>query len=240
MAKVKEKILEDTKKRIEDTKKKIDNARKKINSLEYDAHWYRRVFHGFGASFLFYYLLPDEEWINTLKFWIPLIFVVIAILLEVLRLKGFVSSNHFFGLRMYEKNRIGSYVFFAVAIFILLIFFPQQIAIPCILCACIGDPLIGEIRHRFGMHYVYVMGFLICMIFFLISWYKADPLLMVFVGIVGAFGAIIGETKKFWWLDDDFMIQMLPAVLLAFVWLAIPHLGFSYPGEIIYPALWLW
>jgi dolichol kinase len=240
MAKVKEKILEDTKKRIEDTRKKIDNARKKINSLEYDAHWYRRVFHAFGASFLFYYLLPDEEWINILKFWIPLLVVVIAILLEVLRLKGFVSSNHFFGLRLYEKNRIGSYVFFAVAIFILLIFFPQQIAIPCILCACIGDPLIGEIRHRFGMRYVYVMGFLICMIFFLISWYKADPFLMILVGIVGAFGAIIGETKKFWRLDDDFMIQMLPAILLAFIWLAIPHLGFRYPGEIIYPALLPW
>lgn len=240
MVKVKEKIIEDTRKRIKNTKKKILDTHKKINALEYDAHWYRRVFHAFGASFLFYYLLPDEEWINILKFWVPPIIVVIAISLEVLRIKGIISSDHFFGLRMYEQKRIGSYVFFAVAILLLLRFFPQQIAIPCILCACIGDPLIGEIRHRFGMSYVYIMGFLICMIFFVTSWYKAEPLLVILVGIVGAFGAIIGEAKKFWWLDDDFMIQMLPAVLLAIIWLAIPHLGLSYPGEIIYPTLWPW
>ena len=240
MVKVKEKILEDTKKRIKNTKKKIGDARKKINSLEYDAHWYRRVFHAFGTSFLVYYLLPNEEWINILKFWIPPIILIIVIILEISRLKGFVNSDHFFGLRMYEKNRIGSYVFFALAILILLRFFPQPITIPCILCACLGDPLIGEIRYRFSTRYVYVMGFLICMIFFLISWYKADPFLMILVGIVGAFGALIGEVKKFWWLDDDFMIQMFPAVLLAFIWLAIPHIGFSYPGEIIYPAIYPW
>ena len=241
--KVKERILEDTKKRIKNTKKKIEDARKKINSLEYDAHWYRRAFHAFGASFLFYYILPDEEWINVLKFWVPPIIVVIAILLEVLRLKGFVSSDHFFGLRMYEKNRVGSYVFFAVAILLLLRFFPQPIAIPCILCACLGDPFIGEIRHRFGMPYVYVMGFLICMIFFLVSWYKADPLLMILVGIVGAFGAIIGETKKFWWLDDDFMIQILPALLVGIIWIALPYLGYGDPGsalDVINPGIWPW
>ena len=240
MVRVKEKILEDTKKRIKNTKKKIEDARKKINSLEYDAHWYRRVFHAFGTSFLVYYLLPNEEWINILKFWVPPIILIIVIIIEIFRLKDFVSSDHFFGLRMYEKNRIGSYVFFALAILILLRFFPQPITIPCILCACLGDPLIGEIRYRFGIRYVYVMGFLICMIFFFISWYKADPFLMVLVGIVGAFGAIIGEVKKIWWLDDDFMIQMLPAVLLSFIWFAIPHLGFSYPGKIIYPAIWPW
>ncbi|MFX0012222.1 MAG: dolichol kinase, partial [Candidatus Hermodarchaeota archaeon] len=99
MVKIKEKILEDTKKRIKNTKKKIGDARKKINSLEYDAHWYRRVFHAFGTSFLVYYLLPNEEWINILKFWLPPIILIIVIILEISRLKGFVNSDHFFGLR---------------------------------------------------------------------------------------------------------------------------------------------
>jgi dolichol kinase len=243
MAKVTEKIFHDTKKTIEDTKKKILDTHKKINELEYDAHWYRRVFHAFGASFLLYYYLPEEEWIIFLKFWIPLIIVVIAIILEILRIKGFVSSNHFFGLRMYEKNRIGSYVFFAVAILLLLKFFPQPIAIPCILCACLGDPLIGEIRFRYGINYVYVLGFLICMSFFLIAWYKADLILAVSAGIVGGLGALIGETNKFWWLDDDFMIQILPAILVGIIWIALPYIGYSDPGsnfDIINPAIWPW
>ena len=241
MEKVKDKIIKESKKRINDTKEKIKNTKKKINSLEYDAHWYRRVFHTFGACFLIYYFLPDLEWVNILKFWVPPIVVVFAITIEVLRIKGHISSDHFFGLRMYEKNRVGSYVFFAVAILILLRFFPQQIAIPCILCACLADPLIGEIRYRYGKEHVYYIGFLICMLFFMVSWYKTDPILMVSVGIIGGFGAVVGETKKFWWLDDDFMIQMVPALLIGILWIALPYIGFQQPSEpIIYPALWLW
>jgi len=240
MVKVRDKILQDTKKRIKDTKKKIENTRKKINSIEYDAHWYRRVFHAFGACLLFYYLLPNEDWVNVLKFWVPPLMVITIIAVEILRLKGKVSSDHFFGLRMYEQKRIGSYVFFAIAFLILIRFFPQQIAIPCILCACISDPIIGEIRHRFGMKHVYVFGFLISMIFFMVAWYKTDIRLMILASIIGSIGAVVGETKKFWWLDDDFMIQMVPAVLLLIIWIAIPYLGLSHPDPVIYPSVWPW
>jgi dolichol kinase len=240
MVKVRDKILQDTKKRIEETKKKIDDTRKKINSIEYDAHWYRRVFHAFGACLLFYYLLPNEDWVNVLKFWVPPLMVIAILVVEFLRLKGFVSSDHFFGLRMYEQKRIGSYVFFAIAFLILIRFFPQQIAIPCILCACLSDPIMGEIRHRFGKRHVYVFGFLVSMIFFMVAWYKADIRLMIFASVIGATGAVIGETKKFWWLDDDFMIQMLPAVLLLIVWIAMSHLGLSHPDPVIYPSVWPW
>ena len=219
---------------------KIKDTKNKINSLDFDAHWYRRVFHAFGASFLFYYILPDVDWINTIKFWVPPAIVVLAITLEILRLTGKISSDHFFGLRMYEQKRIGSYVFFAVAILILLRFFPQQIAIPCILCACLGDPIMGEIRNRFGMKSVYIPGFLICTLFFLVSWYKVDIRLMILISMIGGFGAVVGETKKFWWLDDDFMIQMIPAILILIIWFCMPYLGFSYPDPIIYPAKMPW
>lgn len=217
--------------------------KKKIDSIEFDVHWYRRVFHAFGASFIFYYMLPDVDWINIIKFWGPPFLVVFAISLEILRLKGKLSSEHFFGLRMYEKNRVGSYVFFAVAILILLRFFPQPIAISCILCACLTDPIMGEARHRFGMNYACIFGFLVSMLFFSIAWYKADVRLLLLASIVGAFGAVIGETKKFWWIDDDFMIQMLPALLLGIIWIALPYIGFGDPGsslDTIYPSVVPW
>jgi dolichol kinase len=216
---------------------RLKDAKKKINSIDFDAHWYRRAFHAFGASFLLYYLLPDIDWINVLKLWVPPLIVLFVIILEVLRLSGKISSDYFFGLRMYEQKRIGSYVFFAVAILILLRFFPQQIAIPCILCATLGDPIIGEIRKRYSMNYVYIIGFFVCMYFFIITWFKADVFLIILVSVVGGFSALIGETKKFWWLDDDFMIQMLPALLLLIIWISIPHLGLSYPDDIIYPII---
>ncbi len=220
--------------------KNINHTKNKINSLDFDAHWYRRVFHAFGASFLLYYMLPDVYFINILKIYIPPIIVIFAISLEVLRLKGYLSSSHFFGLRMYEKKRLGSYVFFAIGILLLLMFFPQQIAIPCILCACLGDPIIGELRSIFNKKYANIIGFIICMFFFMIVWYKSNIYLLLLVSIVGASGAVIGETKKFWWLDDDFMIQILPAVLVGIIWIAIQYIGFSYPDIVIYPFEWPW
>ena len=141
---------------------------------------------------------------------------------------------------MYEKNRVGSYVFFAIAILILLRFFPQQIAIPCILSVTLGDPIIGEIRQHFGMNYAYLFGFLVCMFFFMIAWFKSDVILILLASVIGGFGAIVGETKKFWWLDDDFMIQMIPAFLLLIIWISIPYFGLGYPGQIIYPGSFSW
>ena len=117
---------------------------KKINSIEFDAYWFRRVFHTFAASFLIYYMLPNEPWVNTLKICISVGVVVFVFILEYFRVKGKFDSSHFFGLRIYEKKRPASYLYFGVAILILLLFFPQQIAIPCILCACLADPMIGD------------------------------------------------------------------------------------------------
>jgi len=220
--------------------KNINNTKNKIKSLDFDAHWYRRVFHAFGAAFVVYYMLPDINWINILKLYVPPAIVLIAILLEILRIKGYLSSDHFFGLRMYEQKRPGSYVFFAVGILLLIIFFPQQIAIPCVLCACLGDPIIGELRNRLNKKYAISIGLIVCMFLFMIAWYKSSIYLFFLVSIIGAFGAVVGETKKFWFIDDDFMIQILPAILVGIIWILIPYLGLSYPDPVIYPFTWPW
>ncbi len=219
---------------------KFEDARKIINSLEYDPHWYRRVFHTFSASFIFYYMLPDIYWINLVKIWIPVVLLIFIFILEYLRINGKVNSNHFFGLRMYEEKRVSSYLFFGIAVFILLLFFPQQIAVPCILCASIADPIMGEIRHRYGEKKVYVVGFLVCALFFFVTWYKADFRILIIVSLIGAAGAVIGETKKLKLLDDDFMIQMVPAILLLIIWIFAVYFGLVLPDPIIHPGILPW
>jgi len=219
---------------------RLEDARKKINSIEYDPHWYRRVFHTFGASFILYYLLPDLYWINILKIWIPILLLFFIFILEYLRINGKIDSNYFFGLRLYEKKRIGSYLFFGIAVFILLLFFPQQIAVPCILCASIADPIMGEVRQRFGTKKVYLVGFLICILLFFVTWYKADLLIVFIVSLIGASGAVIGETKKLKFLDDDFMIQMVPAILLLIIWFFAGYLGLGLPDPVIHPGVLPW
>jgi hypothetical protein len=61
-------------------------------------------------------------------------------------------------------------------------------------------------------------------------------LIIVIVTLVGATGAVIGETRKFRWLDDDFMIQILPAILIALIWIIASQLGLNLPEPLLHPG----
>jgi len=189
-----------------------------VNAIEVDAHWFRRVFHTFAASFLFYYLLPDEQWLNVIKIIVPIIIVFCMIVIEYRRLRGTLDHQRFFGLRSYEKKRPASYLYFGIAVLLLFLLFPQQIAIPCILCASFTDPIIGESRYYLGKKKAYIIGFVISLVFFLITWYQADWWILILVSVIGSLAALVGEAKKLRFVDDDFMIQMLPALLLLLLW----------------------
>lgn len=195
-----------------------DEFLERLTAIEVDAHWFRRVFHTFAASFLFYYLLPEGELMNDIKIIIPIILVLCISLVEYRRLRGVLNHQRFFGLRNYEKNRPASYLYFGFAVVLLFLFFPQQIAIPCILCASFTDPIIGETRYYLGKKKAYFIGFFVSLFFFLITWYQAEWWVLIPVSIIGATGALVGEARKLRFIDDDFMIQMLPAILLWFVW----------------------
>jgi dolichol kinase len=211
-----------TKDALKKTKQRMsayqDELIERLNAIEVDAHWFRRAFHTFAASFLVYYLLPDEEWITVTKMAFPILIVVWMTYVEYQRIRGGVDHQRFFGLRSYERKRPASYLYFGVAVLLLFFFFPQQIAVPCILCACFTDPLIGESRHYLKKTHAYGLGFFVSFAFFLIAWYQADLWVRILIGGVGAAGALIGEGKKLPFLDDDFMIQMLPAVLVLIFW----------------------
>ncbi len=208
----------------------------RLNAIEVDAHWFRRVFHTFAASFLFYYLIPDEPWINVIKIVLPICIVGVIAGIEFRRIRGQLDHQRFFGLRQYEKKRPASYLFFGVALLLLLLLFPQQIAIPCILCACFTDPIIGELRFYLKKNQAYVIGFFFSMFFFTMTWYKAEWWILLPVSILGAAGAVIGEGKKLKWIDDDFMIQILPALLILLLWQGMLMLGVEIlPPKLIPP-----
>lgn len=189
-----------------------------LNAIEVDAHWFRRAFHTFAASFLVYYLIPEDGWIGVVKIIVPTGIVACIAIIDYGRIRGEFDHQRFFGLRGYEKGRPASYLYFGIGLLLLLVLFPQQIAIPCILCASFTDPLIGESRYYLGKKRAYALGFVVSMFFFLLTWYRAEWWVMIIVSLLGASGAVIGEAKKLKLIDDDFMIQILPAILLTCVW----------------------
>jgi len=207
-----------------------------LNAIEVDAHWFRRVFHTFAASFLVYYLIPDVGWVGVVKIVVPIGIVVCIAMIDYRRIRGELDYQRFFGLRSYEKGRPASYLYFGIGMLLLLLLFPQQIAIPCILCASFSDPIIGESRYYLGKKQAYLIGFLVSLFFFLITWYRADWWAILAVSVVGATGAVVGEAQKLTFIDDDFMIQILPALLLLLVWQGTLFIGINIlPAPLILP-----
>jgi len=226
-------VFKNTKQRMS---KYQDDFLEQLTAIEVDAHWFRRVFHTFAASFLFYYLLPDEELMNTIKIVVPILIVFCMIVIEYRRLRGTLDHQRFFGLRSYEKKQPASYLYFGIAVVLLFLLFPQQIAIPCILCASFTDPIMGETRHYFGKTKAYAIGFIVSLFFFCITWYRADWWILLLVSVIGAAGALIGEAKKLRLIDDDFMIQILPAILLLVLWQGLRFFGIELlPPPLIHP-----
>jgi len=210
-----------------------------LNAIEVDAHWFRRVFHTFAASFLVYYLIPDVGWVGTVKIVVPIGIVVCIAIVDYRRIRGELNHQRFFGLRSYEKGRPASYLYFGTGLLLLLLLFPQQIAIPCILCASFTDPVIGESRYYLGRKRAYLIGFLVSLFLFLLTWYRADWWVILTISLVGTTGVVVGEAQKLWFIDDDFMIQILPAILLLLVWQGTLFMGVNIlPAPLILPIEW--
>jgi dolichol kinase len=229
-----------TKDALKRTKQKITGYQteflERMNAIEVDAHWFRRVFHTFAASFLIYYILPDEGWLFVLKRCTIICILLGLIIVEYYRIRGDIKNIHFFGLRGYEKHRPAGYLFFGAGTVVLFLFFPQQIVIPCLLCAAFIDPLMGEIRFHFGKYNAILAGFVVSLFFFSITWYRAEWWVIAIVAAAGGTVVAFSEAKKLRYIDDDFLIQILPAVLLLIIWQVFAGIGIDIlPETMILP-----
>jgi dolichol kinase len=185
---------------------RYDDIMKSCDS-RHNSHWFRRMIHVSGACALVYYLYPDSVlWIYILKIIIMLI-LISAIIVEGLRLSNRLDEGFLFPFRTYEANRVGAYIWFSISISSLLLFFPQQIAGPCVLTLCLADPLIGEIRNKNHILSV-ITGIAACFCIFLIFNYQAH--IALFAALVGV-GAEGIKSKK---VDDDFLMPMAPAIVI--------------------------
>jgi len=204
-----------------------------MKSNENFAHWYRRAIHAFGAVFLVYYLIPSEGLLNTIKITATLSIITIFGIIEIMRIKKIINL---FGSRVYENERVASYFYFGIGVTILLIFFPQQIAVPSILCAAFADPAVGELRVKIGKKNAYLFMFLLSFVLFFIIWNNAPSPFFIIVPFLGAIGVLAGEIGNFRWIDDDLLIQIVPAVLISVLYLAASLNGIALlPNPIIHP-----
>jgi hypothetical protein len=211
----------------------------------------RRIFHLLFALAILYYLLPPTIFGFPTYLIFVILFVILPLSIETLRLKTKVL---FLGLHDSEKDHIASYVWFTIGATILVLFFPQQIAAPCIVATAIGDPVLG-LTKRYRRRFMLSVPFLVILIVFLIFDYS------ILLAIIAAGITLIAESFEFkvrmklrpniFWsrskkkfsiyryyfnflfrTDDDFMMQIIPAVILSILFLIFPEL---FPQKVLLP-----
>jgi len=183
--------------------------------LELGDRVYRRILHGLGAAILLYYVLPRHlvGWFTTED--LLLVGLGLVFVLEVLRWTVGVELPT---IRPYERTRIASYTFYAIALVAAVLLFPAPVAFVVVLGTAFVDPLIGELRlsDRWRATYPWFPGVVYVLLgasaLILVSHWPAFAA-VTFAGIAAMIGIAV-ERPRLRELDDDLAMTLVPAVVL--------------------------
>jgi dolichol kinase len=206
---------------------------KSVNTL----HYYsikRRLLHLAGSLFIMYYFIPEFLLYSVHKAWILIVILLLVGSIEWYR--SYSNKIHKIEplLRDYERVRPASYSYFSVGAIILLAYFPQYIAIPCILSASICDPFIGIMKQQNEKRAGLIIGFFISFMLFYFSWQSTLFWIAMGASLLGAAMVILAEQASNLWLDDDLLMQIIPSIILFIFLMIIEKLSALPPTNIIY------
>jgi len=178
-----------------------------------DEQIYRRFNHTIAACFVVYFLFPSEI-LGLQRSYFIVFFWLLVVSIEIARL---TKGIKILGMREYEKDRIASFVWFASGSCLLLGlyeigFFPQSLVIATIIMAAYTDPVIGEATKKWGDKNGIICG-LVCS--FAIYQIIVGVL---FYSILGSIAAVIAERPKIKWFDDDLAMQIIPIIVMCFLY----------------------
>lgn len=189
-----------------------------------DRIW-RRVLHFFGAVILLYYALPFHliAWFTTEE--LLLIALALVLILEALR---WTAGAELPTIRPYEKGRIASYTFYAVALVAAVLLFPFPIALVVVLGTAFVDPLIGELRLSARWRSTYpwfpAVVYLLLGAGALILVPHWSPFAAVTAAGIASVVGLAAERPKIPHVDDDLAMTLAPALVLLAITLALPRI----------------
>lgn len=176
---------------------------------------WRRIMHGLGALVLVYFVFPTNFFVIAPKEYVLLAVLAAAVLLEVLRHAGAVELPT---IRPYEKHRVASFVYYALALAGAVLLLPVPIAAAVVLGTALVDPIAGGLRAsvRFRAYYpavpfVVYVGLAFVGMGVLGGWPTGWALVLALPAAVVALAA---EYPKYPWLDDDLVMTFAPAIFL--------------------------
>lgn len=170
-----------------------------------------------------YYALPvNLPFLGIHRWSVVVAFFSAIMLFEAFRLwKGIT----FMGLRPHEKDQIASFAWAAAGITAVLWLCPHDIATAALIGMALVDPLAGELRlarvhDGMTISSTLLIYFGLC-IASLLAWDMRSALVSLLLAAVAAPLAIASERVKIRYVDDDFLMSVVPAAAmtgLALLW----------------------
>lgn len=179
-----------------------------------DRAW-RRIVHAFGAAVLVYYLLPVNFFVLLSNEEVLLLALAAVLAIEGLR---HAAGLELPTLREYERTRVGSYVFYSIALVGAIVFFPPGIACAVVLGTAWVDPLAGELRGSLAHRRLYPavpLAVYFTLAIVSLALVARWPLLpSAGLAALAAGLGVAAERPKYAWIDDDLTMTFIPAVAL--------------------------
>jgi len=182
----------------------------------------RRAFHLTSPVWLIWYWMPPDSWVGVPKAAVLLFFLCGALLIEAGRL---IFGYTIPGLRDYESDRMSAYAWGSLGLTLGLLFFPGEIVIVTFWGMAWIDPLCGYARRRGRYPQYPVLAYLglwlaVSLAVVPLAPYRTAPiggLNLVLLGLVATALAIAVERPNLKYVDDDFLMHVVPMVALAAV-----------------------
>lgn len=175
----------------------------------------RRIVHISTPVFLIYYFLPDPLWTGGPPRVLGLlIFLAIVLVAEALRL---IYRPNFIGMmREYENTQMSAGAWAALGMTFAFLFFPFGYSAPALIGMGWVDPVIGDLRRKSSPRYPSVP----ILLYFLIALVSMAVIIgptvkVVAASLVAAPLAIWAERLKSSYVDDDFLMMIVPLIAIA-------------------------
>lgn len=181
----------------------------------------RRVVHISTPLFLVYYFLPDPLWTGGPTRVLGLLILLSVVLIgEGLRL---VYRPKIIGMRDYEQSNISAATWAAIGMTFTFLFFPIGYAAPALMGMAWVDPVIGDLRKKRSPLYPsvpLVLYFLIVLVSMALI--MGPSIEVIIASIIATPSAILAERYKSRYVDDDFLMIVVPLLAIAGIIALLP------------------
>ena len=178
---------------------------------------FRRLLHISAPAFLVYYLIP-ETFHGISRDSLLLASLSMVLVFEVYRWRrGLVL----FGMKGYETRNVSAFAWAAMGMTIALLFFPMHLVVVAFLGLALVDSFIGELDHighgRYNPGLPFLL-FTVISIAYLWTFGGMEFYLAAVLSIIGGLTIIISERPNLKWINDDFLVVVVPLFAMYFVY----------------------